>query len=317
MNKLITNGFTGGFPYELDDIRWNDDAYRDAITNILIGITGIQNFIITGCENNLTSGQQASITIQAGYIMLDGELLKVDTHTTAYYAGGAVRNDHFIKQTTYNTAGVKISKDHEYTGSTYQQNRGIINGLVGNLAYNGIRLKDIVKNTSEISALNGRIDALTGSTGGLTWDDLASLVQDITNLRSKTNNMMEVLYMGTFKMTYTSGGDYSGGPTIETIYNPYSIEAGAVRDSIGHYSVNLGQTDQKFVTFCTGRVKTIGGNFTIAPKQSAIKGFTSLSAQTGETSTVYGFTVYASDDSSIDNDVDFDFTVFKHPTPPW
>lgn len=128
MNKLITT-YNGGMPIVLDDVRWNDDAYRAAFNGILKAFG--TDFIVQGC---VYSAIDDSVT--AGYIMLNGELLQVDAHTKT----GA---GYYQKVTTYNAAGTKTFRNASIN-DTYQQNRGLATAASGTLLYNGIRLEDII-----------------------------------------------------------------------------------------------------------------------------------------------------------------------------
>jgi hypothetical protein len=120
MNKVITT-FLGGHPFTLDDIRYNDDAYRDAFNNIL-GAFGT-NLIVSGCAVNDTN-------ISAGYVSLNGELLKVDAHTRT--------GDYYQKITSYDPT-VRIYKNG-IPRQPYQINRAVCSAGAGPLAYNGRRL---------------------------------------------------------------------------------------------------------------------------------------------------------------------------------
>lgn len=80
MNRLKTLD-NGGFPFVLDDLRFMDDAVRDAIQKLIIGLnSGGLNCIVQGMA--VTPGIGANENIAAGYLMYDGELLRVDDHTT-------------------------------------------------------------------------------------------------------------------------------------------------------------------------------------------------------------------------------------------
>jgi hypothetical protein len=121
MNKFISSDL-GGLDYKLNDIRWDNDAFREALVNVLLAFGN--NFILTGC---VVTGNNVS----AGYVLLDGELLKVDAHTKL--------GDYFQKSITYDPAGLKTFND-KTSHNTYQKNRAILITNSGNLAYNGLRL---------------------------------------------------------------------------------------------------------------------------------------------------------------------------------
>src|SRR6056297_1724763 len=86
MNRYIK--FTGGKPdFNLDDMLWNDEATYNALNDV---------FRAFG-DNYIIQGVTGTTSITAGYIMLDGELLKVDAHTKS--------STHFAKVTTYDAGG--------------------------------------------------------------------------------------------------------------------------------------------------------------------------------------------------------------------
>ena len=143
MNSLLVL-VAGGFPYKLDDIRFVDDSYRDAFNNLLLAWG--TDFIVSGCE-------VISYTVSAGYIMLNGELLKVDSHTVQ----GA---GFFQKQTTYDPNGLKNFKNGN-VNNTYQKNRGIAIANSGTLSVNGIRLDELV---SINNIINDVTNSITGTT---------------------------------------------------------------------------------------------------------------------------------------------------------
>lgn len=121
MNKLDTTK-TGGQPFVLDDIRFNDTAYRNAFNSIL-KVFGT-NLIVQGCEVNGND-------VAAGYVLLNGELIKVDAHVRT--------GDYYSKVTTYDAAGNKTFKNGQIQ-DVYEINRAVCAAGAGPLAYNGRRI---------------------------------------------------------------------------------------------------------------------------------------------------------------------------------
>lgn len=74
----------GGFPVVLDDLAYLQDAYKEAFKGIGSftdpALAAANGFIISGCERSVAA---SVVTIQAGYIYLQGEVYKVDQHTLA------------------------------------------------------------------------------------------------------------------------------------------------------------------------------------------------------------------------------------------
>lgn len=104
MNQLKTT-INGGFPIVLDDLRWMDAAYRSAITGILspLGSDAFNVIIISGCAR---SGVSSTVTIAAGYVLMNGEIFKVSAHsfTLAAY-------EYWNIEETYDAAGTKVFAD--------------------------------------------------------------------------------------------------------------------------------------------------------------------------------------------------------------
>jgi len=139
VDRIITID-TGGFPVKLDDYRFFDAAYRDSINNLLQGFG--TNFIIDGCT---VSGGLVS----AGYIMLNGEILKVDEHLMQ-------GNGYFQKLTTFDPNGLKeFNNGNVY--NTYEVNRGIAIANTGTLSISGPRLSDLLLLKSVTGTTKGHI----------------------------------------------------------------------------------------------------------------------------------------------------------------
>lgn len=79
MNKLITTD-NGGFPFQLDDLRFVDDSVRNVLKGIMsaYGIAADESFILSGSGSTLNGG---NYDIATGYISLDGEILEVEAHS--------------------------------------------------------------------------------------------------------------------------------------------------------------------------------------------------------------------------------------------
>ncbi len=113
MNKLLTN-INGGFPFVLDDIRWIDNAYRDALTGIMnafnIPVNG--RYIISGCEITQTgSPVPTHYNISAGHIYYDGEIYVVDAHSIQILFGTNGEQYYWTIDVSYDAAGNKTFED--------------------------------------------------------------------------------------------------------------------------------------------------------------------------------------------------------------
>jgi len=145
MDKFLTTD-NGGLPLVLDDLRWflgqdsNHGIYQ-ALNNQYRGFG--DNFIITGC---IEGGSPGAVTLTEGWIILDGELLKVDAQS-AFNEGA---DSTFVKVVTTDTTGDKTFQDASSV-STYQKNRAVISGVGGTLDYNGLHIWDVFTKKMRIS----------------------------------------------------------------------------------------------------------------------------------------------------------------------
>jgi len=143
MNKLDTSN-NGGMPIELDDLEWLDDGYRDAWIGLMsqFGITPETSFILSGCVVTISG---SIYTTTAGYICLNGEILKVDAHSVNV---SLTHTAKWIVEETYDAAGNEQFFDAT-TQDTYQKRRGkladtVIADPVDYMVYNAPYLKDVI-----------------------------------------------------------------------------------------------------------------------------------------------------------------------------
>ncbi len=133
MDKLKTTAL-GGLPLTADDIRWMLGRLTDPTQGIHVAFNNIlrgygDNFIIQGC---VLGGVSGAFTLTEGWIMLGGELIKVDAQAPFDEAV----NNTFVRSTTFDTRGNKTFRNAS-TNDVYEKNRANISGSVGTLAYNG------------------------------------------------------------------------------------------------------------------------------------------------------------------------------------
>ena len=153
---IPTTGFVKLF---FEDIEWalGLGLYSDGI------IQGIEaqlselgdNFIVTGCG-------AGGLGVQEGWIMLDGELLKVDEHANT--------STHFEKVQSDHADGAR-SPQVGPTVYVFQKNRATVTASSGNLAYSGAKnLQSVLKGKT-----SGRGQYIT-SGGTYQMDDETSVV---------------------------------------------------------------------------------------------------------------------------------------------
>ena len=149
MDKLVLPIPSNGFPFNNDDIRFflGIAPYSDGIYQALEGILAAysSNMIVSGCG---VSGSD----IAEGWVMLGGELIKVDAHTST--------DDYFEKVTTYNATGNKQTQTGGLEDS-YQQNRATASASSGTLEspvtgnpdyFPKTKILDFVRNDSDFES---------------------------------------------------------------------------------------------------------------------------------------------------------------------
>jgi hypothetical protein len=99
MNYLNTTN-NGGFPFVLDDLRWEADAVREALAE-LNAVWG-DNYILSGCV--ITDGG-ATYNITAGAIVLGGEIYKVDAGSIT--KPGVGQDLVFVASESFDPSGLK------------------------------------------------------------------------------------------------------------------------------------------------------------------------------------------------------------------
>lgn len=175
MDKLATKN-VGGFPLILDDLRQffgrldaPSEGIYQAFNNLLRGFG--DNFIVQGV---VASGTTPNVEITEGWVILDGELIKVDAQTGI----NTTTNNKFVKETTFNSRGTKTFLNGSIA-ETYEINRAVVQGTSGNLDFDGDTLNDII-GLSEWKdfIFNGNDFVVDTQGGGNNWD--VTLPSDIT-----------------------------------------------------------------------------------------------------------------------------------------
>lgn len=143
MNEKLT--FPGGEPnINFDDLNRNNKANKNALISALRAYG----------DNYIIQGVTGTTSITAGYVMLDGEILQVDAHTKT--------GTHFVKVTTYDSAGDKIFNDLT-PRQTWAKHRATITAGSGSLAYSGAaRLGDVIATLLRATSSAAATTALAG-----------------------------------------------------------------------------------------------------------------------------------------------------------
>ncbi len=103
MNQLKTTNL-GGFPFELDDIRFMMDGIKEAFKGILSGIGGYDNGAtgkLSGCKDN------GSGVVSSGFVAINGEVLYYPGGLWPPITPGPGKSLHFKLDVTYDSAGLE------------------------------------------------------------------------------------------------------------------------------------------------------------------------------------------------------------------
>lgn len=154
MNLLQTN-YNGKMPLELDDIRWEQDAVRDAFYGLIsaFGIDPIDSFKLSGCDVTI-SGSTYNCT--EGYICLNGEVLKVDAHSISF--NPVTQQGAFKLDVSYDPAGLEVFEDSS-SHETYEVRKGKLEAITivvpntTRMLYNAQTIYEVV--VTKIKALDG------------------------------------------------------------------------------------------------------------------------------------------------------------------
>ncbi len=148
MDKLKTSA-TGGFPFVLDDIRQflgrlsGSQGIYQAFNNLLRGFG--DNFIVQGI---VIVGSSPTLAISEGWVLLDGELLKVDNQFNI----DTSTDNKFVKVTTFDSRGNKTFQNATIE-DTYEKNRAVVQGTSGNLDFDDNTFSDL-RTIADISGVD-------------------------------------------------------------------------------------------------------------------------------------------------------------------
>ena len=139
MKHLKTN-INGGFPFELDDIRWQNGGFREALAGFIQSLTGGADCILSGCvvTGIAVAGNNLTYTISEGWAFINGQICFCPAVNNVTIPGGP--GFYFGIVTTFDASGSKTFDDGG-VHDTYQiDNAGIVasgNAIpAGRMAYN-------------------------------------------------------------------------------------------------------------------------------------------------------------------------------------
>lgn len=151
MNKLLTN-ITGGFPFTLDDLRFQDDANRLAIADAIKTIAGDGPVVLHGCDLTVAG---VTVSVSEGAIFWQGEIWHVSPHN--YAAPDPMPEAPLWNFVTANdAAGSKVFEDG-LTHQVYQVRKTVgsylpLEGALGSISVDSVpRLSDVGNSIANIT----------------------------------------------------------------------------------------------------------------------------------------------------------------------
>lgn len=117
--KTLKTDINGGFPFELDDLRWIENGIREALA-MAAQMTGSEFTIVNPAIVTTPSGGDLDVTHGAGKVFVDGEFCDIDALVSPLFwdvtAGDAI---WWEKETSFDPAGSEVF-ENATTNDTYQ-----------------------------------------------------------------------------------------------------------------------------------------------------------------------------------------------------
>ena len=198
MNKLKTTG-NGGFPFDLNDLRFEQDAVRDAFYGFLsgIGVAAVDSFILSGCA---VTDNGSYYSVAAGYISLNGEILRVEAHNYNKTGGHTY---YWLLDVTYDPDGNEAFENGS-SYDTYEVRRGKLTSSVSPTAGTYLpmaaktlmqKIYDLAAKTADdalaasIAAVNSALTASIAALNTSTSASIGSLNSSISAINTAINTL--------------------------------------------------------------------------------------------------------------------------------
>lgn len=146
-NRLKLTG--GEIGISSDELNLMPESNREGVQAINNGIGDGVDFIVSGVGAVISAG--VNVTLQDGYIFLDGETLKVDAQVVLRTTGTDLYQ--FLKVTTNPTEGSRSFRDGS-TKNVYEKNRAIaVNvAVITGLSVDGDTMQDVLKTAIQVQS---------------------------------------------------------------------------------------------------------------------------------------------------------------------
>lgn len=205
MDKYLSS-FTGGIPLQMDDFRWflsqspnkGIYAYFDELQRDFGNDLILQGCVVTGSNPNKS--------LTEGWILLGGEVLKVDAIAATL---DTAADSHYVKAITFDSTGQKTLRNAEIV-QTYQKNRGVLDGTSGNLKFDGLTL----------------------------FESQGSIKLNASNVVSQQVLRSKVVFIKNWNMVSTPSVNFAHGLTGTQSLNIVSANVIILSNSVETYSLN-------------------------------------------------------------------------------
>lgn len=257
MNKKLR--FSGGEPnINIDDVLRDSDALRDFLNDWLNEIcenptADTYTYILSGCTLTTPAGSAWSTT--SGYVVIDGEILKVDAHTGTRSQG----TDFWVweKETTYDSNGTKTFND-TVSRDTWQKNRAVLTNKASALGGTHVYSADDSP-SYEYYFIEKNIAKIASELQGNTWTDMGSLLNGWTATTAKyrvdKEGYLEVFFEAL-------------NPSSATASVIFSLPAGSRPDYIMYKSASNATTSEEISVSSSGNIyitnySSLGGTVSV------------------------------------------------------
>lgn len=208
MNKLNTTD-NGGFPLDLDDIRWLQDGIAEGFKGLLsaFGINPADSFIISGCA---VVDNAPNYDIAEGYISLNGEVLYVPAHSLAQTGGHTY---YWDLEVTYDSSGLESFRNGT-SYDTYEIRRGKLKSTGSptgsEMPLAAPTLNDKLKTAVDRATLQTQIDEVRNAWSNKTLSTGDVKLSGGTNLGNVSGNIRYLKFGKTFVGCFNVIGDIPG-----------------------------------------------------------------------------------------------------------
>lgn len=219
MNKLKTTD-VGGFPFKLDDLRWQFGAYEETFKALMsgYGLSSTSVVILGGCARSIVGG---TVTIASGYVYINGEIYLVPTHS--YAAPSPGQREYWQISESYDPAGAKT-----FQNTTVHDTYAIRTASLF-VDVSGLPLKEYKDTQNIFAAINSRVDSMPLG-GIIMWSGTVANIPTGWSICDGTNDTPDL--RGRFVIGYDERTTDPGGGVWDSDYNTIGAIGGEKRHTL-------------------------------------------------------------------------------------